>query len=625
MSRAVLASPPRCADTAAVHPFWTFVRRLRRHRVAVAGALLFAFISAGGLGAGLVSLGPLLTLILEGKDGVSLQSLARERMEQGGFPPIPAELVEILPVEPLPGVMLIMGGLLLLTLFGATANFLHQFLSATVVSRAVAAVRLEAFRHAISLPVGVVVERGPAELISRVIRDSGELHAGLSALLGRAVAQATRGLAGLAAAFWFDWRLTLAALVIAPPIGIVIKQFGRRIRRGTRGALEAQESLLRACNESLQGLRSFKAAVAERAALRRFNAANRRLLREELRIRTARALASPLVEALAVAVLASLAVVAAAQILDGRLDLESFVLALGSLGIAGAAFKPMTALAHDIQASSAPAERLLQLLAVPTERGPQREALPPLPRHRREIRFEGVSFRYPGAASEALHEIELTIAHGERVAVVGPNGCGKTTLLSLLPRLLEPTQGRVRIDGHDLAAVNLRSLRRQIGVVSQEPVLVRGTIAENIAFGLTDAPRERIEAAARLARAAGFIEALPRGYDTEVSEQGASLSGGQRQRIAIARAILRDPAILLLDEATSQVDAESEELINAAIAEFSVGRTVIVIAHRLSTVLSADRIVMVAEGRIADDGTHEELLDRCEEYRRLVKTQMVAA
>jgi ABC-type bacteriocin/lantibiotic exporter with double-glycine peptidase domain len=282
----------------------------------------------------------------------------------------------------------------------------------------------------------------------------------------------------------------------------------------------------------------------------------------------------------------------------------------------------LTALVHDIQASSAPAERLVEVLGLPPESAGDRR-LPRLPRHRTSIRLEGVSYRYPGAAARALDGVDLEIAHGERVAIVGPNGCGKTTLLGLLPRLLVPTEGRVLIDETDLADANLRSIRRQIGVVTQEPVMLRGSIRENIVYGLTGVGEDRIREAARLARADAFIERLPDGLETEVSEQGASLSGGQRQRLAIARAILRDPTILLLDEATSQVDSESEELINQALTDFTAGRTSIAVAHRLSTVLAADRIVVMESGRILDDGRHEELLERCESYARLVRTQMV--
>jgi ABC-type multidrug transport system fused ATPase/permease subunit len=222
--------------------------------------------------------------------------------------------------------------------------------------------------------------------------------------------------------------------------------------------------------------------------------------------------------------------------------------------------------------------------------------------------------------------VSLNILHGEKIAIVGPNGCGKTTLVSLLPRLLVPDAGggRVIIDGHDVAEFDLRSLRRQIGVVTQETVLFRGSIASNIAFGMPDATRERIIDAARRAHADEFIRQIPNGYDADVAEQGASLSGGQRQRLAIARAIMRDPSILILDEATSQIDAESEMHINAALREFGRGRTALVIAHRLSTVLHADRIVVMEGGAIIDVGRHDQLLERCELYRRLSKTQLVA-
>lgn len=619
-----MESPPSSPDTAPVSPFLTFARRMLRHRAALTGAFVFAFLSAGGLGAGLVSLGPLLKLILDGRQGVTLRSLAEEHAAAGRFPHLPAEVIERLPTDPLAGASLLLGGLLLLTVLGATANFLHQYLAGSVVARTVARIRLIAFRHVVALPLSTVVRRGPAELISRVNRDATELQNGLMALLGRSVAQVTRGLAGFAAAIWFDWRLTLAALLVAPPIGVVIRQFGRRIRRGTRGALVAQEDLLRACNESVQGLRGVKTATAERVAVRRFNRANHQLLREELRIRTARSLASPLVETLAIAVLAGLAILAAKQILDGKLDLEDFVLALGSLAVAGASFKPLTVLVHDIQAASAPSERLAELLALPSESsGDARRS--ELPRHARSIRLEGVSYRYPGAEQDAIDRIDLEIAHGERVAIVGPNGCGKTTLAGLICRLLQPTAGRVLVDELDVARTSLRSLRRQIGVVPQEPLIVRGTIRENIVLGVSGASDEAVKEAATVARAAGFIEAMPGGYAAEVSEQGASLSGGQRQRLAIARAVLRDPSILILDEATSQIDSQSEELINQALAEFSAGRTAILIAHRLSTVLSADRIVVMHAGRIIDDGRHDELLGRCESYARLVRTQMVPA
>ena len=610
--------------------FWRFARRMTAHRRLLAGSVVFSFLSAGGLAAGLVSLGPVLELILGGGDParqVTLPTLAESWLARHEGWPAPVvgavrAVVPLLPESPTGGVALILGAIGLLTVFGATANFLHQWCSMTLVARVVAGIRLEVFRHALHLPLGPVVRRGPAELVSRVLRDTGELGRGLEALTGKALAQATKGLAAFAAAVWFDWRITLVAVAVAPVLGVILRKFGKRIRRGSRGMLEAQEGLLRVANESLQGLRSIKTSTAERHALGRFATGNRRAMREELAVRSARALASPLIEALAVFVVLGLALLAAREILLGRLSFTDFVLVLGALAAAGGSLRPLTALVNDIQAADAPARRLEEILSLPRE-GRRERDLPGLPRHANSIRLEGVSFRHGDDLPWTLREIDLEIRHGETVAIVGPNGSGKTTLVSLLPRLIDPVEGRVLVDGIDVRGASLRSLRNQIGTVTQEAVLLKETIAGNIRFGLLGVTDAMVEDAARRAHADAFIRTLPHGYATVVSEQGASLSGGQRQRLAIARAVLRDPAILIMDEATSQVDAESEEQINAAIAEFGRGRTVIVVAHRLSTVRNADRIAVLDGGKLVGFGPHEELLGTCETYRRLVKTQLV--
>jgi ATP-binding cassette, subfamily B, bacterial MsbA len=606
-----------------------------RHRGLVVGTLIFSGLSAGGLAAGLVSLGPILRLILErggngagdGATAANLRSITENWIAEhaatlGPLADLARSLAGRLPTDPYDGILLLMGGIAILTVFGATANFLHQWCSLTLVTRTTAAIRLEVFRHALHLPLGTVIRRGPAELVSRVTKDTTELQRGFLALTSKVLAQLTKGLAAFLAAVWFDWRLTVVAILVAPPLVVVLRKFGKRIRRGSRGALQAQEDLLRTSNESLQGLRAVKTSGAERQALSRFGRANRKAIRDELIVRTARAVSGPLVETLAVFVILLLATVAAKQILDGTMAFERFLLALGALGIAGGSFKPLTGLINDVQAASAPAERLVEITDMPVE-GRRERSLPAFPRHRTTLAFDSVSFRYATDGPAILRDVTLSIRHGETVAIVGPNGCGKTTLLSLVPRLADPSEGRVLLDGIDLRAGTLRSLRAQIGVVTQEAVLVADTIAENIRFGLTGVTRAAIEEAARRAHADAFIRATPKGYETPVSEMGASLSGGQRQRIAIARAILRDPAILIMDEATSQVDAESEEEINRAIREFSTGRTVLVIAHRLSTVLSAHRIVVMDGGRIVDIGRHADLFERCETYRRLARTQLV--
>ncbi len=601
--------------------FWTFTKLMLRRRLTVAWAILFALISAGGLGVGLLSLAPMLALIL---GGTSLVELATSFNEQGHWISIPAGFVALLPQERFAGILVIISWIAVLTVVGGAANFMHQYLSQTLATVTVARIRQQVFHHVLHLPLTKVITRGPSEFVARIIRDAAELQRGYIALLSKGVTQVLKGSAAFAVALLIHWPLTLTAVLVAPVLVIVLRKFGRRIRRGTRGSLKAQEGLLRVVTEALHGLRAVKVNTGQRQASQWFYRINREAVRQELRIRTARAMTGPVVETLAVFVVGGLALIAANQIIVHSLPFERFVLALGSLAVAGASFKPLAGLVNEIYAASAPAVRLTELLAEPRESysGPRRRTLA---RHCISIEFEEVCFSYPQRESRALQEICLKIQNGERLAVVGPNGSGKTTLVSLLPRLLEPDVGRVLIDSTDIATVNLSSLRRQFGVVTQQTVLFRGTICENISFGSSGQSRAAIVDAARRAHADEFIRDLPRGYDTNLAELGASLSGGQRLRLAIARAILRDPAILILDEATSEIDSESETLINAALAEFCQGRTSVLIAHRLSTVLNADRIVVMDQGRIIAQGTHDALLGECELYQRLVKTQLVGA
>ncbi len=487
--------------------------------------------------------------------------------------------------------------------------------------RTVTEIRHDVFKHAVNLPLGTVLQRGASDLVSRTVRDSSELQRGLVALTGKTVAQITKGGAAFLAAVWFDWRITLIALVAVPVLAIPLRKFGKRIRKGVRGSLRAQADLLRVSNESMQGIRAVKSATAEAESIRRFDAVNAIVLREEMRVRFAQSMSSPIVESISIVAVCVLALIAARQIIDGKLAFDTFVLSLGALAAAGGSLKPIAGFVNDIQAASAPAERLEEVMKVAREDVGERRKQP-LPLHARDIRFEGVSFRYAGADVDALQDVNLVIQHGERVAFVGSNGCGKTTLLSMLSRLFVPTTGRVLVDGADIAQHGLKTVRAQVGVVTQDAFLIRGSITENIRFGHDTPSDEAVRLAARRAYAESFIDRLPDGFATVVAEGGTSLSGGQRQRISIARAVLRDPRILILDEATSQVDAESEDLINTAIAEFGAGRTTLVIAHRLSTVLAADRIVVMDAGRIVATGRHAELLASCDAYQRIARTQL---
>lgn len=612
--------------------FWAFARAMLRYRTQVTLTIILSVVSAITLGVGLVGTTPVLRAILQAKS--NMQVLATDwntRMDKSAqvFAPaqwlrLPAGTIAKLPTDPFESLAWIMGGLVVLTIFGAVATFLHQYLSLTIVNRTITNARRRAFQAVLRAPLRSVISSGPTDAIARIINDSTQLSAGLHVLLGKTVLSASKGVAGFAAAFFLNWRVSAVALLVTPLLYTIIRKLGKRIRRASERALEGQGELLGVATESLQALRVVKAHDAEAFESGRFHRVNKRVFSELNRVRTARAIASPLTETITLIALCGMTLVVAKAILSQGIDPATFIMAIICLAVAGASFKPLTALVHDIQTSTPAAERLRELILRSPEPGHER-GLPALGRHQGSIEFRDVTVTYPGRQEPALRAINLLIRHGERVAFVGPNGSGKTTALSLVNRMFDPDAGQVLIDGTDIAKAKVRSLRAQVGVVTQETVLFRGSIRSNITYGATgvDTSDQAVIAAARRARAHDFIEKLPNGYDTLVAEQGLSLSGGQRQRIAIARAILRDPAILILDEATSMVDAESEARIAEALAEFSSGRTTLVVAHRLSTVVHSDRIVVFDGGRIVDVGTHAELLQRCGVYQRLAKDQLL--
>jgi ABC-type multidrug transport system fused ATPase/permease subunit len=602
--------------------YWTFARQLLATPWTMAGAVACAVVSGLGIAAGLGAALPVLDLML-GDDGKGLAGIARAHNASDAWLQVPQWLLVLLPESTEASLAVVLLGLAALTVLGAAANFLHQYLTLTMVTRIVADARQRAFDAAIRLPLVQVVAQGPSDFTTRILRDCSELHGGLVALTNRSLAHVTKGLAAVAVAIWFDWRIVLAAIVAGPPLAWTLRRLGKRINRGMRGTLEAQQRLLLVTNEAMQGLRSVKAATAEPDMARRFATANDAVLRNELKLRKVRSLAGPLMELLAVFVVLGLVFIAGRELLAGRMQLDRFLMSLGSLAVAAGSFRPLTSFVSDIQSAEAPAQRIRQVLDAAAE--PGAEGGRTVARLARSIDLVGVGFTYPGAEHATLRGIDLTIPAGAHVAIVGPNGCGKSTLLSLIPRLLVPTTGRVLVDGIDLDGASLYDWRSQVGVVSQEAVLVQGTIAENIALGCPGATRQAIVVAAQRAHADAFIRALPQGYDTPVAEQGMSLSGGQRQRIAIARAALRDPTVLLMDEATSQVDADSERQINEAIREFGQGRTVITVAHRLSTVLAADWIVVMEQGQVVDRGTHAALIERCGTYRTIAASQLAPA
>lgn len=606
--------------------FWTYAKPMLRMRGHLILGFIFALLSAGGLGAGIAALGPMLDILLDPESGGLRAFIENESSKEGSniFRLLSPDLIAQAPTDPFQSIIMIMGILALLTIVGSVANFAHQYIAYTVVHTTIAGIRRRAYGQILKLPLKTIVTEGPTDAISRVVNDTESLAAGFVAMLSKAVAHILKGIVALIVAFWTNWQLAMVALVVMPILGTVIRKLGKRIRRASNKALSSRADLYRASTEALQGMRVVKVHTTERYEAGRFGLINKEVLRQHMKVRTARAVAGPLAEMVTLFALGTLTIIAAKFILDGVLEKSEFITVLAALGLAAASIKPLSGLVNDIQQSGAGADRLHRLLSAEPEPGHE-PRLPKLARHSDSIVFEDVRVIYPGATTPAINGVSLRINHGETVAFVGPNGCGKTTLLSLIPRLFDPDEGRVLIDGTDVSRVRVRSLRKQVGVVTQEVVLFKGTIAQNIAYGNRHATLEEIKQAARDARAMEFIEKLDEGLDTPVGEQGLTMSGGQRQRLAIARAILRDPAILILDEATSMIDAHSEKLINEVLADFCEGRTSLIVAHRLSTVLNADRIVVLNHGQVVDQGTHQELMERCPVYKQLARYQLMDA
>ncbi len=616
--------------------FWFFARGMLQYRGTLLTAFVGAILAALCFGAGIMTVPFILNAML-GKQAKTLGDLLREADDKllDFLPDIWATNA---PTDPFAGVIAVLSVVFVLTIIGATGKFLHTYMAMSAGMKTVARVRELAFHRIIHMPLKLIVSEGSSDRISRVIRDSNQLRNGFTALTAKAVSEGLKATAALGVALWWDWKLTMLALLAAPLLAVTVRLFSKRVQRASKRALKQSGVMLGTITEAVQGLRVVKVHTAEQHEFDRFHKVNTNLLGEELSMRQAKALASPIAEALTVFGVIGIGALASWYIIHNDVEATTVLTTLLALGAAGAAVRPLTQLSTDVHESSAAAERLSELIGRPIEpldtadldvvtfghfsRKPH-EPKPVLAAHCNNITFDQITFRYPQTDHDALSDITLKIHHGETVAFVGPNGSGKTTLLSLIPRLFDPDSGSVSIDGHDLNGVSLFSLRNQIGVVTQETVVFHDTIAANIAYGNAGVARDEIVTAAKQAFADGFINRKPGGYDSVVGEQGATLSGGERQRLAIARAILRNPNILILDEATSMIDADSEAKIADALDHFCENRTALVIAHRLSTVIHADRIVVMQDGSIVDVGTHTDLLGRCTLYQQLCKTQLV--
>ncbi len=620
-----------------MNTFWRFAREMLVDRWTLALALSLSVIASAGLGVGLAGIAPILKTMLPTYELVEGQRVAeptglRDRVAEfntklADWPvavQIPDGWINRLPTDPYKSIVYIMVGVSILNILALSAMFFHQFIALTVVYRASQRIRDRAFSHVLSLPLSAVVMGDSSDISRRVVDETERLAEGFTALVSKAAAQIGKGMAALLVAIYFEWRITIVSLIIAPILWLVIRTLSRKVRKARKRAFRGQAALLSRAGNALRGLRVVKVQTAEEHEQRLFAETNEQVIHQMFKARTARALSSPISELVALSVIAVLAAFAAKAIIEQQLDPTNFLIVIIALGVSAASLRPLTGIVNEIQAAAAASDRLAELMDLDPEPG-LNPRLPELSRHKSSIAFEGVNFTYPSADRPALIDVSLEVAHGERVAFVGPNGSGKTTILSLVPRLLEPGSGRVLVDGQDITEFGVESLRRQIGAVTQETVIFPGSIRSNMVYGSVGKTDEEIASATKRAHADDFIDRLDQGLDTPVGEQGLTLSGGQRQRLSIARVILRDPAILILDEATSMIDADSEAKIADALDEFSAGRTTLIVAHRLSTVVNADRIVVMELGRIIDQGTHQELLGRCETYRTLARTQLVGS
>jgi len=520
-------------------------------------------------------------------------------------------------------VLFIILAVAVLTLVRCVAKFYQSYLAEKVVQVAVNRMREDTFGHALCLPMGFFVTERPSDTVSRIVRDTSVMGNAIKILLGKALREPLNALFMLGFAMILNWQLTLIFLCAAPLILGMLAIFGKKMKKATRKSLMASSQMLAKLQEAMAALDVVKVYNTQEYERQAFKKINDRLLKQQLKISKVDAATLPVLEVLGMAAGSIALIIGVQWVTKNRMDGSEFLGLLILLGASAESVRKTSKIWNRVQEATAAAERVFGVMDQPIEKDPPHAVeLGPL---RNSIEFVDVFFTYPGKREPVLKGINLAVPAGHNVAIVGANGSGKTTLAKLIPRFYDPDKGRILIDGRDIRDVTLYSLRRQIGMVTQNVVTFNDTIAANIAYGKPDATLEEIIAAAKRAYAHEFISLLPDGYDTVIGEHGVGLSGGQLQRIVIARAILRNPAILIFDEATSQVDAESEAKIHNAIEQIMQDRTSFIIAHRFSTVITADVIVVLDNGRIVDQGQHDELIQRCPVYQGLYETQLVKA
>ncbi len=497
------------------------------------------------------------------------------------------------------------------------SDYLSKYLIRWCGSRVVLDLRAALFRKLNELSLSYFVASRSGDLIARTTSDPSLVESAVSNVVEDVAKQPPTLVVLVGVLFWLDPMLALGSLLLFPICILPVTLFGRRVRRFSREGQQRIADLVSIIQEAIVGVRVVKAFGMEESENARFGVQNRSFFSRVMRVVRAQCAVEPLM------VFISMVGVAAVlfYIRWKAMPFDSFVTFAGALVMMYGPVKSLSRVHLQIQLASGGADRIFEVLDTPVE-------ISNRPQARRfeeridTIEFDHVSFAY--GAQPILRDISLSVTAGQRVALVGGSGAGKTTFVNLLPRFYDPTSGALRINGTDIRDLTLDSLRRTMGIVTQDTVLFNDTVINNIRYGTPEAAPEAVIEAAKRAHADEFIRALPHGYETHVGDLGMRLSGGQRQRIAIARACLRNPAILILDEATSALDTESERAVQAALETLMQSRTVFVIAHRLSTIVACDRILVLAGGQVIEEGTHDALLARGGAYRRLYDLQFVA-
>jgi len=488
-------------------------------------------------------------------------------------------------------------------------SYASSYLMADVGQRVVMDLRNALYRHMLDQSAGFFAQRTTGQLLSRLNNDVSQVQQVVSETVGD-LARETLALVGYAALlFYYDPRLALVCLTSAPLVVYPLTQLGRRVRRTTKRSQEALEQLSHISVEAFTGHRIVKAFGTEAQEGEKFRKAGYHLFRTNMKVTAALSSLPPLMELLGAFAMTAALWYGSREIAAGDLTTGEFTSFIAALFLMYGPAKKLSRVNANIQQAIAASDRIFEMLDVHTE-VTEKAGAPPIQPFRRVIAFDDVSFGYDEGVGRILRGVSFRVQAGQMIAIVGRSGAGKTTLVNLLPRFYDVSSGRILFDDVDIRDVQLASLRRQIGIVTQETVLFDETIVANIAYGCPTASRSEVEAAARAAHAHEFIVGLAKGYDTVIGERGQRLSGGQRQRLAIARALLKDAPILVLDEATSALDTESERLVQDALTNLMKNRTSFVIAHRLSTIRRADAIIVLERGRIVEVGRHDELLQR---------------